>query len=147
MSTTSKRLKKNFHISSIVKQQRSKRERFVSNLSPLQAEILIHDWSRYARLEQLPPQSEWAQWLFLAGRGAGKTRSGAEWVREMVRRGRKSIALVGPTAAVSCSVVSSVLCMVLSFRRVRLSSMSICIERNINVGWWGLSEAHLAPSP
>jgi phage terminase large subunit-like protein len=39
-------------------------------------------------------------WLFLAGRGAGKTRAGAEWVRALVEeQGVKRIALVAPTAA------------------------------------------------
>ncbi len=51
-----------------------------------------------ARTEQVAPEGEWAQWLFLAGRGAGKTRSGAEWVKEKVRQGYKNIALVAPTA-------------------------------------------------
>jgi phage terminase large subunit-like protein len=35
----------------------------------------------------------------MAGRGFGKTRSGAEWVRAEVKAGRRRIALVGPTAA------------------------------------------------
>jgi hypothetical protein len=52
---TSKQLKKNFHVSSIVKQPPSKRAKFVSSLSDLQAEILIHDWSKHARPEQLAP--------------------------------------------------------------------------------------------
>jgi phage terminase large subunit-like protein len=38
-------------------------------------------------------------WLLLAGRGYGKTRSGAEWTREQVKRGRRRLALVAPTAA------------------------------------------------
>jgi ABC-type transport system substrate-binding protein len=35
----------------------------------------------------------------MAGRGFGKTRCGAEWVRAQVKAGRRRIALVGPTAA------------------------------------------------
>ncbi len=38
-------------------------------------------------------------WLLLAGRGFGKTRTGAEWVRERVKAGAKRIALVAETAA------------------------------------------------
>ncbi|MFV0473507.1 MAG: DNA-packaging protein [Pikeienuella sp.] len=30
---------------------------------------------------QLPPEGEWTTWLILGGRGAGKTRAGAEWIR------------------------------------------------------------------
>jgi phage terminase large subunit-like protein len=41
----------------------------------------------------------WRTWLLLAGRGNGKTRSGAEWVREQEAAGVKRIALIAPTAA------------------------------------------------
>ncbi|MEW5421400.1 DNA-packaging protein [Amorphus sp. 3PC139-8] len=34
-----------------------------------------------AREEQLPPLGDWTVWLILGGRGAGKTRAGAEWVK------------------------------------------------------------------
>ena len=52
------------------------------------------------RESQLPPPGPWRVWLLLAGRGFGKTRAGAEWVREQVKEGRASrIALVAPTAA------------------------------------------------
>lgn len=40
-------------------------------------------WSSYARPAQLPPPGEWRQWLLIGGRGSGKTRAGAEWVRAM----------------------------------------------------------------
>ena len=40
----------------------------------------------------------WRSWLILGGRGAGKTRAGAEWVRGIARADRKArIALVGET--------------------------------------------------
>lgn len=38
-----------------------------------------------ARPEQIAPAGDWRTWLILAGRGWGKTRTGAEWVRESVR--------------------------------------------------------------
>ncbi len=58
-------------------------------------------WLLWARDNQLPPQNdEWDYWLILAGRGFGKTRAGAEWVRDRVENhGVKRAALVGPTAA------------------------------------------------
>lgn len=37
--------------------------------------------------------------MVLAGRGYGKTRTGAEWVREQVKRGVMRIGLIAPTAA------------------------------------------------
>lgn len=51
-----------------------------------------------ARLAQRPPQGDWRTWLFIGGRGAGKTRAGAEWVRYSAYLGGCGrIALVGPT--------------------------------------------------
>lgn len=48
----------------------------------------------------MPPEGDWRVWLILAGRGFGKTRTGAEWVRAGAETGRmKRIALVGATAA------------------------------------------------
>jgi phage terminase large subunit-like protein len=62
-------------------------------------EILFH-WPAWARPAQLAPAGDWRVWLILAGRGFGKTRSGAEWVRGEVEAGRAGrIALVGATAA------------------------------------------------
>jgi phage terminase large subunit-like protein len=56
-------------------------------------------WRAKARPEQLPPPGDWNGWLYMAGRGAGKTRSGAEWVRENVEAGTaRRIALIAPTA-------------------------------------------------
>jgi phage terminase large subunit-like protein len=64
-----------------------------------------HDWFElFARDDQKPPEGDWRRWLILGGRGSGKTRSGAEWVRAratgqgfdtgpLARR----IALVAPT--------------------------------------------------
>ncbi len=39
------------------------------------------DWLVFARAAQLPPLGNWTTWLLLGGRGAGKTRTGAEWIR------------------------------------------------------------------
>lgn len=53
---------------------------------------------------QLPPAGDWNTWLVMGGRGAGKTRAGAEWVRTIVEgatpeaSGRcKAVALIGET--------------------------------------------------
>lgn len=47
----------------------------------------------------MPPSGDWRTWLILAGRGWGKTRTGAEWVIDRVEDGHQRIALIGPTAA------------------------------------------------
>lgn len=39
------------------------------------------EWPDHARPDQMPPPGDWLTWLMLGGRGAGKTRAGAEWVR------------------------------------------------------------------
>lgn len=56
-------------------------------------------WRVVAHDGQRPDTDDWRTWVFLGGRGAGKTRAGAEWVWETAQRlgagGR--IALVGPT--------------------------------------------------
>ena len=58
------------------------------------------------RQSQQPPPGDWRVWLLLAGRGFGKTRTGAEFVRAHVKAGTaRHIALVGPTALDARSVM------------------------------------------
>ena len=48
--------------------------------------IVLANWQLWARDDQLPPVlagDGWRNWLVLGGRGAGKTRAGAEWVRAL----------------------------------------------------------------
>jgi hypothetical protein len=79
----------------------------IRDLTPEQRIELWYDWPRHARPEQLAPGEEgsanprddWQKWLYLGGRGAGKTRSGAEWTRAQVEAGAKNIALVAETLA------------------------------------------------
>ena len=57
-------------------------------------------WEGWARDEQLPPREAWRTWLISAGRGFGKTRAGAEWVRDVARNDPGArIALVGASLA------------------------------------------------
>lgn len=72
----------------------------MSSLSPDAATQLLTRWDFWARPDQLPPPGAWRTWLILAGRGWGKTRTGAEWVREQVKTRRAGrIALVARTAS------------------------------------------------
>lgn len=72
----------------------------IAGLSETEAEVLLYDWPFWARPDQLSPQGKWTHWLLLAGRGFGKTRTGAEWVRHRVdNRLSSRIALIAPTAA------------------------------------------------
>jgi phage terminase large subunit-like protein len=58
---------------------------------------LLRMWELWARDDQLTPPGDWTYWLILAGRGWGKTRTGAEWVRSEVKRSR-FVNLIGATA-------------------------------------------------
>ncbi|NWG54853.1 MAG: DNA-packaging protein [Hydrogenophilaceae bacterium] len=56
------------------------------------------EWETWAHESQLPPRGPWRTWVFLGGRGAGKTRAGAEWIKALIRDGRaRRIALIAPT--------------------------------------------------
>lgn len=83
-------------IASLPKIQRTK---IFAQLTDEQAAALVHSWEYNARDEQLSPEGDWRTWLFIAGRGSGKTRAGAEWVRNAVKCGYSRIALIAPTAA------------------------------------------------
>lgn len=78
-----------------------RRRQILGALSDAEIAALAYDWTElHARDDQLPPAGDWGTWLVLAGRGWGKTRVGAEWVRMIVasrRAGR--LALVAPTAS------------------------------------------------
>ena len=59
-----------------------------------------HNWAMGARTAQQAPEGDWRVWLILAGRGFGKTRAGAEWVRARAETdGSLRIALVAATIA------------------------------------------------
>lgn len=56
-----------------------------ASLSEREAHELLFDWHVWARPQQLPPPGNWRVWLVMAGRGFGKTRTGAEWIRQQVK--------------------------------------------------------------
>ena len=69
----------------------------LKQLGPQQSEELRYNWEFWARPEQLEPTGDWNAWLALAGRGWGKTRAGAEWVRHRIKKGDKIVHCVAPT--------------------------------------------------
>jgi phage terminase large subunit-like protein len=86
----------------------------LAEFSDDQNNSLEFDWSFWGRPTQFAPPGDWSNWLVLAGRGFGKTRCGAEWVRANMcgdtpltagRSGWKHIALIAETAADARSVV------------------------------------------
>lgn len=56
---------------------------YLQELPDAAVQALGHHWPFWARPEQLAPAGDWRTWLILAGRGFGKTRAGAEWVRQI----------------------------------------------------------------
>jgi len=76
------------------------REEWLSSLTDREKAELAYNWDFWARPDQKAPEGDWFTWLILAGRGWGKTRTGAEWVRGLAHEypGCR-IALVAETAA------------------------------------------------
>jgi len=79
--------------------------RFLGELGEGAMRALPWLFELWALPHQLPPPGgRWRTWIVLGGRGAGKTRAGAEWVRRMVEGGTpeapgeaRRVALVGET--------------------------------------------------
>ncbi len=77
---------------------------FLDSLSEGELLALPFLFDFWALPHQLPPEGDWKTWVILGGRGAGKTRAGAEWVRMMVEGSgpldagqARRVALVGET--------------------------------------------------
>jgi len=77
---------------------------FLNELDEGELLALPYLFDFWAMDHQLPPEGAWRTWVVLGGRGAGKTRAGAEWVRSMVEGSRpldegrcRRVALVGET--------------------------------------------------
>jgi phage terminase large subunit-like protein len=71
-------------------------------LQDVDMDALLWDWKAWGRPEQQSPEGNWNIWAYIAGRGAGKTRTAAEWVREEAKyttTGQRRFALVARTAA------------------------------------------------
>ncbi len=78
----------------------AERLEFLESLENEEARQLLEHWPFWAREEQCEPPGNWRIWLFLGGRGAGKTRAGAEWIAQGVQDGRmRRVALLAATYA------------------------------------------------
>lgn len=77
---------------------------FLDSLSDKALAALPWIFEFWALPHQVPPEGVWKTWVVMGGRGAGKTRAGAEWIRSMVEGDRpldpgkaRRVALVGET--------------------------------------------------
>lgn len=76
------------------------RQKILASLTQAELTALNYEWRFWARPQQLAPEGDWSYWLALAGRGWGKTRVGAEWVRQRVEHdGSRIVHFVADTAA------------------------------------------------
>lgn len=75
--------------------------------TPEHRRALLYAWDFWARPKQLPPpdgpsygrSGKWLIWLLLAGRGFGKTRTGAQYIHRRAMQKRRHIILAGATSA------------------------------------------------
>jgi len=76
----------------------------IASLSDEEVIALKYDWKFHGRKEQFTPPdvvvsgqtTPWRTWLILAGRGWGKTRTGAEWCKSAIRKSQH-VNLIGAT--------------------------------------------------
>ena len=90
---------------------------------------IYFNWATWARAAQWPPEGDWTTWLLMGGRGAGKTRAGAEWVRGLATAGIGPIAIVGETitqaTAVMVEGVSGIMAVTPPWERPKLSGTTL----------------------
>lgn len=73
-----------------------RRKAALARLDKEQKFALRHYWQLWAHEGQAWPEGQWQRWMIMAGRGFGKTRAGAEWVRWIAEHDPFArIALVG----------------------------------------------------
>lgn len=88
MKQTKKRVKLQERLVELLKKEKQRRSQ----------EALHYNWQHMARENQRVPKGDWRVWLILAGRGFGKTRTGAETLRHWIGEGLcRRIALIGET--------------------------------------------------
>ena len=79
--------------------------RWAAQLSEAACAEIYFDWNRWARRAQRSPAGDWVTWLLLGGRGAGKTRAGAEWIRGLAEERIGPIAIVGESITEAITVM------------------------------------------
>lgn len=90
----------------LLSKEKTVHSELIRNLSPEEKNDFRFLWDYQARPEQLPPDGDWRIWLIMAGRGFGKTRTGAEWVRAIARSNPEArIALVSSSLAEARAVM------------------------------------------
>lgn len=73
------------------------RHRILSEFTTLDRARLFYAWRLWRRPKQGSPMEPHRIWALLSGRGMGKSRAGAERIRERIYAGSRSGAIIGPT--------------------------------------------------
>lgn len=85
---------------------RQTRDRIADALNDDERAEFGYHWAFFAREAQLPPPGNWRTWLIMAGRGFGKTRAGAEYIRMIAEENPNArIALVSASLAEARAVM------------------------------------------
>ncbi|QLC23647.1 DNA-packaging protein [Parasphingopyxis algicola] len=96
----------NRRLEALLSLPQTERRALLEELGQARARRLRSAWRVWAGDDQKPPPGDWRIWLILAGRGFGKTRAGAEWVRGIAKNdGAARIALVGASLFEARSVM------------------------------------------
>jgi len=88
--------------SSLLRLSPSEKLALLEGMDDEAAALLDYTWEFHARQNQIEPVGDWTTWLILAGRGYGKTRTGAETVNrwaEEARFGRIALVAEDPNEA------------------------------------------------
>lgn len=121
----------------------AQRRKIIAKLDPQHQRALLTGtpWWWWGRTDQLAPAGDWRWWVINAGRGWGKTRTGAEWCMTQVRRYPGClIALVAPTIADARDVMvegPSGLLSVLSSNEMRHGSVEQGWNRSMGEVFFG----------
>jgi len=90
----------------IASEEQGVRDAFLDSLDEGELLALPYLFDFWAMDHQVPPEGDWRAWVIMGGRGAGKTRAGAEWVRACVEGSTpldhgtcRRLALIGETVA------------------------------------------------
>lgn len=73
------------------------RRRILGRFTTLERARLAYSWRLWARPKQIAPTRPHRIWAMMSGRGGGKSRAGAERIRERIYAGSRSGAIIGPT--------------------------------------------------
>jgi len=96
----------NVNLEWVEKQPPEVRQAIAAALNPAERAEFDWHWHLRARPEQLPPPGDWRVWMIMAGRGFGKTRAGAEWVRAIAETHPQArIALISASLAEARAVM------------------------------------------